>query len=296
MKRFALTLYFLFLSGQLLAQKPQNQPRVSVTQVAGPIFMIQGSGGGNIGVITDSDGVFVIDSMDERSAPEVRSALRSLPGGSRIKAIVNTHWHSDHTDGNRILGPECLVIAHENTRSLLARPQSLMGQSIKALPFNALPAITFFDTLTLYTQQGKIRLVHYPHAHTNGDTVVFMDNFKVIHMGDLFFNGMFPYLYVANGGDIENWVRQLDTIMSRLPQDVKIIPGHGPLASLADLRSFRQMLQDSAVTVRKWMQEGKTLDQIKAAGLPEKFAPWAGGFLSTAQWLELVYRSLEKQR
>jgi len=114
-------------------------------------------------------------------------------------------------------------------------------------------------------------------------------------MGDMFFNGRFPFLDVANGGDIDNWVRQLDAILAVLPADSKIIPGHGPLASTADLKAFRQMLYDSAEIVRNEMKEGKTLEQVKAAGLPERFAPWSKGFMSTPRWLELVYRSLEKQ-
>jgi glyoxylase-like metal-dependent hydrolase (beta-lactamase superfamily II) len=123
-----------------------------------------------------------------------------------------------------------------------------------------------------------------------------MDRLKVIHMGDMFFNGMFPFLDVANGGDIDNWVRQLDAILTGLPPDAKIIPGHGPLASPVELKAFRQMLYDSAEIVRKQIKEGKTLAQVQAASLPDRLAPWTKGFLTTPQWLELVYRSLEKQK
>ena len=105
---------------------------------------------------------------------------------------------------------------------------------------------------------------------------------------------MFPFLDVTNGGDIENWVRQLDSILQTLPADTKIIPGHGPLVGVDELRAYRQMLHDSADIVRKQMKEGKTLDQIKAAGLPESFAPWTKGFFTVPQWLELVYQSLAK--
>jgi glyoxylase-like metal-dependent hydrolase (beta-lactamase superfamily II) len=150
--------------------------------------------------------------------------------------------------------------------------------------------------LALPAEGQPVRLIHYPHAHTDGDTVVSMDKYKVVHMGDMFFNGMFPFLDVANGGDIDNWVRQLDSIIAGLPADAKIIPGHGPLAGIAELKAFRQMLFDSADTVRRQMKEGKTLEQIKSAGLPERFGPWTKGFLTTPQWLELVYSSLEKSK
>ena len=126
--------------------------------------------------------------------------------------------------------------------------------------------------------------------------MVFIDSLKVVHMGDMFFNGLLPFLDVDNGGDIDGWVGQLDAILRELPADAKIIPGHGPLAGPAALRAFREMLHDSAETVRAKMKEGKTLTQIQSEGLPERFAPWTRGFLSTPQWLELVYRSLERQK
>jgi glyoxylase-like metal-dependent hydrolase (beta-lactamase superfamily II) len=257
--------------------------------------MLQGDGG-NIGVIADPAGLLMIDSMYERSAEQIRKAIKTLPGGDRIRILVNTHWHGDHTDGDKVFGPESIIVAHENVRALLAKPQALMGQTTQALPVAALPSVTYSDKLMLYAGNEPVRLVHYAHAHTNGDTVVYMDARKVVHMGDMFFNGLFPFMDVANGGDIDNWVRQLDTIIAGLPADVKIIPGHGPLAGVAELKSFRQMLFDSAETVRKQMKEGKTLEQIKAAGLPERFAPWTKGFLPTPQWLELVYQSLDKNK
>ncbi len=274
---------------------PAQESKVTTTPIAGPIYMLQGAGGGNIGIIADPTGVFMIDAMDERSADQVRTAIKALPGGDKIRILINTHWHSDHTDGNKVFGPGSIIVAHENVRALLAKPQSLMGQKTQPLPAGALPTITYSDKLALYAGDTQIRLVHYPHAHTNGDTVVFIDKDKVVHMGDMFSNGLFPFLDVANGGDIENWVRQLDAILAALPADAKIIPGHGPLAAVADLRAFRQMLFDSGETVRRQIKEGKTLDQIKAAGLPNRFAPWTKGFLTTPQWLEMVYNSLQKR-
>jgi cyclase len=271
----------------------QAQPEISVVPVAGPIYMLQGNGG-NIGVIADPAGVLLIDSMYESCAKQIRAAIASFPGGKRIRFLINTHWHSDHTDGNKDFGPEAAIIAHENVRPLLARGQNLMGQQTASLPAGALPAVAFSDRLKLYIGDIEVRLVHFPNAHTDGDIVVFMDRYKVLHMGDMFFNGLFPFLDLENGGDLENWVRQLDKVLSDLPPDAKIIPGHGPLAGIEELKAFRRMLSDSADIVRTRMKEGKTLEQIKAAGLPDRFAPWTKGFFTAPQWLELVYKSLEK--
>jgi cyclase len=287
-----LVVFVLFAPGFLPAQ--QAPAKFTLTPVAGQIYMLQGDGG-NIGVMADPAGVLLIDSMYQRSAPSIREAIKSLPGGDKVRFLVNTHWHSDHTEGNLALGPGAIILAHENVRSLLAKPQSLLGQQTNAYPSGALPSVTYSDKLTLYVGDEPIRLVHYPNAHSNGDTIVFFDKSNVMHTGDMFFQGMFPFLDVANGGDIDSWVRQIDAVASSVPADVKIIPGHGPLVGVAELKAFRQMLFDSADTVRKQMKEGKTLEQIKAAGLPERFAPWTKGFLTTPQWLELVYRSLEKK-
>ena len=277
----------------LFAQAQQAPPKIELIPVAGPVYMVQG-GGGNIGVVADEAGLVMIDAMFERVAAGIRDAVKALPGGGRVRFLVNTHWHSDHTDGNKAFGPAAVIISHENVRALVEKDQSLMGGTTKALPASALPAVTFADTMTLYAGGQAIRLVHFPRAHTDGDTVVFIDGLKVVHMGDMFFNGMFPFLDVANGGDIDNWVRDLDTVLAGLPADAKIIPGHGPLAGLAELKAFRGMLVSSADLVRKQMKAGKTLDEIKAAGLTPDLEPWSKGFMNAPRWLELVYRSLEK--
>jgi len=267
---------------------------VKTIPIEGPVYMLEGGGGGNIGVLTTSSGPIVIDAMMATSSEQIKNALRAI-GGDNIRYLINTHWHNDHTDGNKALGPGTIIVSHENVRTILEKPTELMGQKPSPMPENALPQIGYSDRLTIYTENGEMRLVHYPSSHSNGDTVVYIDKYKVVHMGDMFFNGLFPFLDVDNGGDIDNWVRNLDTILAGLPGDAKIIPGHGPLCSPADLKAFRDMLADSATVVRERMKAGKNLDEIKAEGLSERFAPWTKGFLPTPQWLELVYRSLTKK-
>ena len=295
MKRMTLIVCLLIPFSTADVRAQQNRIEISLTPVAGPVYMLQG-GGGNIGVVADPLGVLMIDAMETSSSDQIRAAIKSLPGGDRVRVLVDTHWHSDHTDGNKTLGLGATIIAHENVRSLLSREQGLLGRKTAPLPEAALPNITYSDKLTVYAGGEEIRLVHYGHAHTDGDTVVFLDKSRVIHMGDMFFNGRFPFLDVDNGGDIDNWVRQLDAILAVLPADSRIIPGHGSLATTADLKAFRQMLYDSAEIVRREIKEGKTLEQVKAAGLPERFESWSKGFMSTPRWLELVYRSLERQQ
>ncbi|MBP8305099.1 MAG: MBL fold metallo-hydrolase, partial [Phycisphaerae bacterium] len=224
MKRGSLTtvLTLLCLAARLEAQ--QDPPKITLIPVAGPVYMLQGGGAGNIGVVADPAGMFMIDAMEEATAGPIREAIRSLPGGDRVRILVNTHWHGDHVDGNKAFGPVPTIIAHENVRALLAKDQVLFAQ-VLALPPAALPNVVYSDRLVTYAGGEMIRLVHCPHAHTNGDTLVFIDSPKVVHMGDLFFNGMFPFLDMDHGGDIDNWVRQLDAILAGLPADSRIIPG-----------------------------------------------------------------------
>jgi len=296
MKRLNPGAFFLILGLTVCLQAQQNQPKLSIIPVAGPVYMLEAGGNGNVGIVADPVGVFMIDAMEEEMAGQIRAAIRPVPGGDRVRVLVNTHWHGDHVNGNKAFGPAAIIVAHENVWSMNAADQVLFGGTIKALPAGALPVITYSDKLVAHAGGETIRLVHYPRAHTDGDAVVFIDSLKVVHMGDMFFNGMFPFLDVANGGDIDNWVRQLDIILAALPADAKIIPGHGPLAGVDELKAFRQMLYDSAEIVRGQMKEGKTLEQIKAAGVPDRLAPWTKGFLPTPDWLELVYRSLEKHK
>jgi cyclase len=279
------------IAAALLAPAQQAPAPAKLIPVAGPLFMLQGSGG-NIGVVADESGLLLIDAQFEAAAGAVRKALEPLPGGGRVRILVNTHWHSDHTDGNKAFGPEAAIVAHENVRKLLARDEGLLGGTLKALPAPALPDVTFTDTITLHAGGETVRLVHFPRAHTDGDTVVFFDRLKAVHMGDMFFNGTFPFMDVEHGGDIVSWTRHLDKILAGLPAGARIIPGHGALAGVADLEAFRDMLAVSTELVRGLIKAGKTLEEVKASPLPSGLQPWAKGFMNGPRWLELVYRSL----
>lgn len=197
-------------------------------------------------------------------------------------------------NANLELAPATIIIAHERVRETVSQDRTVLGENCPALPPEARPVITYTDRLTIHAGGEAMRLVHYPRAHTGGDTVVFWDRSKVVHLGDMFFNGMFPFLDVDDGGSIGNWVKQLDLILAEIDGQWTVIPGHGPLAKRDDLLAFRQMLADSAEVVRPQIQAGKTLAEIQAAGLPPRFGPWTKGFLSTPDWLALVCHSLRK--
>lgn len=276
-----------------LGQPGFSDVQIKTTHVAGNIYMLEGRGG-NIGVSVGPDGVLIVDDQFAPLADKIRAAIGKL-GKGKLKFVLNTHWHADHTDGNPEFGPEAVIIAHTNVRQRLAVDQELFRRTIKALPKEGLPVITFDESLTIHFNGEKIRVVHYPHGHTDGDSMVFFTGSNVVHAGDDFFSGMFPFVDVDHGGDVDGLTGHIKALIDQLSPDVKIIPGHGPLSTLADLKDYHHMLTETTEIVRKRMAAGKTLDQVKADGLPEEWERWGTGFLSTERWLEIVYQSLSKK-
>jgi glyoxylase-like metal-dependent hydrolase (beta-lactamase superfamily II) len=164
--------------------------------------------------------------------------------------------------------------------------------SAPASPKEALPVITFDQSLSVHFNGEEIRVIHYPHGHTDGDSIIFFTRSNVVHMGDHFFNGMFPFIDLSSGGNVEGFIRNVEAVIAKTPADAKIIPGHGPLATIADLKTFHQMLVETTGIVRERMKAGKSLDQIKAEGLPEKWNSWGTGFIKTPTWIQIIHQSL----
>ena len=149
--------------------------------------------------------------------------------------------------------------------------------------------------MTIHLNGEEIKLVHYPNGHTDGDTVVFFKNANVVHLGDDFFVGRFPFVDVDSGGSVQGLINNIAVAVKTIPADAKLIPGHGPLATLDDLKAYHQLLVESSKIVQDGMKAGKSLDEIKKAGLPEKFKEAGSGFIKTDMWIEIVYRSYSKK-
>jgi glyoxylase-like metal-dependent hydrolase (beta-lactamase superfamily II) len=273
-------------------QRDFSTVEVTASKVAGNVWMLQGAGG-NIGVSTGPDGILIVDDQFAPLADKIRAALKGL-GDGKLRFVLNTHWHPDHTGGNVEFGPEAPIIAHGNVRRRLETEQKGAGRVVAASPKEALPVITFDESLSVHFNDEEIRVLHYPHGHTDGDSVIFFTRSNVVHMGDDFFNGMFPFVDIDSGGDVEGLIRNIEEVALKLPADVKIIPGHGPLASLDDLKKFHKMLVDSVVYVRERTKQGKTLAEIQAEGVPEAYKSWTSPFIDGNRWLEIVHRSLSK--
>ncbi|HWT01884.1 MAG TPA: MBL fold metallo-hydrolase [Pyrinomonadaceae bacterium] len=276
------------------AQQPDfSKVEIKATKVAGSVYMLEGAGG-NIGVSVGADGILIVDDQFAPLAEKIRAALKAL-GDGKLKFVLNTHWHGDHTGGNARFSTEASIIAHDNVRKRLASDQKIFGNTVPASPREALPVITFDNSLAVHFNGEEIRAIHFPNGHTDGDSVIFFTGSNVVHMGDDFFAGRFPFVDLENGGNVVSLAKNVGDVISRLPAGVKIIPGHGPLSTVEDLRLYHRMLLETTDIVRKQAAAGKTLEQIKAAGLPETWKDWGTGFIKTDQWIELIYRSLTQK-
>jgi glyoxylase-like metal-dependent hydrolase (beta-lactamase superfamily II) len=202
--------------------------------------------------------------------------------------VVNTHVHGDHTGGNRVFGKEATIIAQTNVRKRLAAGQE------QPEPKEALPVVTFENGITLWFNGEEIEVLHVPHGHTDGDAVVFFKGSNVVHMGDQFFNGRFPFIDVKSGGDVAGYAKNVADLLARIPADAKVIPGHGPLGTVSDLKKFNAMLIATTELVKAEVAKGMTLEEAKKAGLPAEWKTWAWGFVPTERWVETLYTSLKR--
>lgn len=287
----AAALLGLALSGPAAAQdRDFSKVEVKAMPVAGKVYMLEGAGG-NIGVSVGSDGLLIVDDQFAPLADKIRAALKGLGQGD-LAFVLNTHWHFDHTGGNASFGREATIVAHENVRKRLARGQTLRGQEVPPAPAQALPVITFGESVSIHFNGEEIRVLHYPRGHTDGDSVIFFTGSNVVHMGDDFFAGRFPFVDLESGGSLAGLTENVEKVLGQVPDDVKIIPGHGPLSTKADLQGYLAMLKETTAHVRQRIAAGKDLKAIQAEGLPEKWKEWGSGFINTEAWIELVHASL----
>lgn len=270
-----------------------SKVEIKVIKVAGNVYMLEGAGG-NIGVSVGPDGILIVDDQYAPLADKIKAALKTL-GEGKLKFILNTHWHGDHTGGNATFGPDAPIIAHTNVRKRLAEGLNVPNRNTKPAPKEALPVITFDDSLSVHFNGEDIRVIHVPRGHTDGDSVIYFPGANVVHMGDQFFVDRFPFVDLASGGDVEGYTKNVGDVLAKLPAGVKIIPGHGALSTAEDLKRFHRMLVETTDIVRKKIAAGKTLDQIKSEGLPEEWKSWGSGFIKQDPWLETIFTSMSRK-
>jgi cyclase len=293
MKKVLLLALFL-LPGVASAQLDDlSKVQVKSQPVAGNVHMLEGMGG-NIGVSVGPDGILIVDDQFAPLVPKIRAALGKLTKGKdkTPEYVLNTHWHLDHTGGNAAFGREGRIVAHRHVRTRLMNGQELAGKTIPPAPKEALPVITYDQGLSIYFNGEEVQVTHLPAGHTDGDSMVYFTGSNVLHLGDQFTVDRFPFVDTSSGGTLLGYVRNVERVLRTLPSDVKIIPGHGPLAGREELVRFSVMLRESVELVKEKLAAGKTLEQVKAEGMPEKYKSWGEGYIKTDQWLTTVYHSL----
>jgi cyclase len=278
-----LTAAVVVLATLARAQQDFSNVEIKSTHVAGNVYMLTGSGG-NIGVSVGPDGILIVDDQFAPLAPKIEAALKQLNPG-KLKFVLNTHYHGDHTGGNKFFGQQAHIIAHTNVRKRLG---GLPGDSKPELP-----VITFDDSLSIWFNGEEIRLAHVPPAHTDSDSIVHFADANVVHFGDTFFSGRFPNIDLNGGGDVRGYIRNVEESIKKVPADARLIPGHGPLSTVKELKEFHEMLVETSGIVEKAIAAGKTLEQVKADGLPAKWKSWEAPTLKTDRWLEILYLGLK---
>lgn len=295
MQRYCVCFIAAFLTASSVAVAQQNMDKVQIkdSHVAGNVYMLEGSGG-NIGVSVGEDGILIVDDQFAPLAKKIEAALAKVSKGEgKLRFVLNTHWHYDHVGGNPHFGSKATIVAHENVRKRVMASGEVLGRSLPALPKEGWPVVTFEKSLSIHFNGEEIKVIHYPRGHTDGDSVVFFTGSNVVHMGDDFFSGKFPFVDVASGGSVQGLTANIRRIIEKLPDDVKIIPGHGTISTLDDLKAYHRMLVSTSALIQQQIKAGKSLDEVKADGLPSEWDSWGGGFIKTNVWIEVVYTSLK---
>jgi cyclase len=272
-------------------QQDLSKVQITVTKVAGNVYMLQGAGG-NIGASVGEDGIVIVDDQFAPLADKIRAALKGITD-KPLRFIINTHYHFDHTGGNLPLH-DATIVAHDNVRKRMASgAEGGIGGSVlfkqDASPKEALPVITFQNDVTIHVNGEEIRALHYPSGHTDGDSIVFFSKSNVVHMGDDFVTYGFPFVDLHNGGSVKGMAAALEKTIGSLPADVKVIPGHGPVSTPDDVRTFVKMLKETSAVVEKAVKQGKTLQQLQQEKVLDSWQKYNGPFVTTDLWIETLY-------
>lgn len=292
-------LVMLVICGMAQAQDQDfSKVQIKVTKVSGNIYMLEGSGG-NIAASVGQDGIVIVDDQFAPLADKIQAALKNLRITDKpVRFVINTHYHGDHTGGNEpFANTGSTVIAQDNVRKRLetggaAGNGGSVRMEVKPAPKGALPIITFEHDVTVHLNGEDIRALHFPAGHTDGDAIIFFPKNNVVHMGDDFVRYGFPFIDVTSGGSVQGMIAAMEKVSAQLPSDVKVIPGHGALSNLDDVRAYTKMLRETSAAVQKALDEKKTLEQMKQEKILEPWKKWSGESVDNDKFIETLYNSL----
>lgn len=287
----------LLLCGFAAAQdRDFSKVEIKVTKVAGTVYMLEGAGG-NIGASVGEDGIVVVDDQFAPLAPKIEAALKGITD-KPVRFILNTHYHGDHTGGNADFSKLGTVVAQDNVRKRLAEGSEIkrFGKTPPA-PKEALPIVTFEHDVSIHLNGEDIRAIHFPHGHTDGDSVIFFSQSNVVHMGDDFVTYGFPFVDIDNGGSVSGMVAGVERVLAMTKPDTRFIPGHGPLCGPEDVRKFLAMITETRAAVAAAVKKHKTPEQMKKEKLLAKWdADYGKGFIKTDDWIDTLYDDVTHAR
>jgi cyclase len=293
----------MFLSTLAFGQVNQDfgKVEIKVTRVSGNVYMLEGAGG-NIAASVGEDAIVLVDDQFAPLADKIRAALHSIGATDKpVRFVINTHFHGDHTGGNLPFSETSTIIAQDNVRRRLeSGGVSGNGGSKhtenKPAPKDALPIITFGADLTVHLNGEDIRALHFPAGHTDGDSVIFFPKANVVHMGDDFVRYGFPFIDIDGGGSVQGVIAAMEKLVPQLPSDVKVIPGHGALSTLDDVREYLKMLKETSAVVQQALKKGETFEQMKQTRILAPWQKFSGPFISTDLFLETLCNSLSGRK
>ena len=283
----------ILLFASCLAVSAQNFDTVTIktTKVAGSVYMLEGSGG-NIGVLIGNDGIIIIDDQYAPLSEKIKTSIAAL-SNQPIRFVINTHYHGDHSDGNKKFGGDgVIIVAHENTRKRLSANQfiDIFKSEQKAYPYEALPKITFSESVTFNMNGETVQVYYVKNAHTDGDAIIYFKESNVLHTGDVFVRYGLPFIDQQNGGSIDGMIAGADQILKIINDDTKIIPGHGQISNKKDLIEYKNMLQTVRNRIADGIKAGKTIDQIISSDPTKEFKT----AFDKVFFIQTVYNSLKK--
>lgn len=278
----------LILTNALVAHSPGfDLVEIKLEKVAGNVWVAFGAGG-NIGLSVGKDGVLMIDDQFAPLAKKIQTAIKEK-FNKKIKYLVNTHWHGDHTGGNEIFSKLAPIIAQKNVKKRLQSVQKRGDKVFPKRPKEAWPTLSYEKSLAIEFNDEEIICSHLPNGHTDGDSIVYFTKSKVLHLGDHFFTERFPFIDVHSGGSVTGYLKNLEYIIETFAPETKLIPGHGKLSSMADLKVFYQMIKDTNKIVQDKKSSGESLEEITKEGLGERFKSYSWGFIPTEKWIKTLF-------
>ncbi len=293
MRLLAWVFLLLLAAPAVRAQQPDfSKVEIKVTRVAGSVYMLQGAGG-NIGVSVGDDGIVIVDDQFAPLADKIQAALKGITD-KPVRFVINTHWHFDHTGGNGYFAKQGTIIAQDRVRERLLTGGTILGTKVKAAEPGELPIITFNDRLSVHLNGEDIRAIHFPHGHTDGDSVVFFTESNVVHMGDDFVTYGFPFIDLESGGSVRGMIAACEAVMASVRPDAKVIPGHGTLSTVADLKPYVAMLKEATARIEKGIREGKSAEELKKENVLAGYESWGGPgkFITTDKFIDTLYADL----